>query len=109
MCRLLHRFLRTSVPIPYGEREHQLSRSHFHGVVSCRLSLLSIPGALITMLVLGRIEYERESEGFPLGRVHKLRPRTPGALFPFGNACDDVDGGVALFGPLGWLAHQAVQ
>ncbi len=73
------------------------------------MSLLSIPGAFITMLVLGRIEYEQASRGLPLGRVHTLRPRTPGALFPFGNACDDVDGGVALFGPLGWLAHQAVQ
>ena len=106
---MLHRFLRTSVPIPYGEREHQLSRRHFHGVVSCRLSLLSIPGALITMLVLGRIEYERESRAYPPVGVQTLRPRTPGALLPFGNACDDVDGGVALFGPLGWLAHQAVQ
>ena len=73
------------------------------------MSLLSIPGAFITMRALDRIEYERESKGFPLGRVHKLRPHTPGALLPFGNACDDVDGGVALFGPLGWFAHQAVQ
>ncbi|MEY4212246.1 MAG: hypothetical protein RL458_471 [Pseudomonadota bacterium] len=73
------------------------------------MSLLSIPRASITTRALDKIEYERESKGFPLGRVHKLRPRAPGALLPFGNACDDVDGGVTLFGPLGWLAHQAVQ
>ena len=78
VCRLLHRFLRTSVPIPYGEREHRLSRRQFHGLGSCRLSLLSIPGALITMLVLGRIEYERESRAYPPVGGQTLRPRTPG-------------------------------